>query len=391
MAILETALILAAGGYHISVQSTDAKELREKLKIALSSEPQQGEEAYAIDDSVTERLDDLEDEYAELESERNRLKEKNRELNRRAQAADAAVADANRCLDAMAAGTEKGTPWCGGNLGRALLAYHSSKLETKNASLESEVKDLRARWVLSENITAQILAQAIGGFPWYKDDQVSFPGAIEADGACYEPDVVQSLAHGLAQKSRRFESEVAALRTAIETHRSQKADDRCIEDDDRLYETLGDGIKCDRRVGSKDAMLMNCERFIQQRCTAGGWKTYAELEAENDALRADVARLEAVLKQLGFARSKSPPAVSPDAEGAVIMGPGKYRTLGFDDAGDVDYLATIYAQRPNGEWIGEYDETLTCWNTDGSPCRLPPEWGSEHRIIAPWTEGAVQE
>lgn len=71
---------------------------------------------------------------------------------------------------------------------------------------------------------------------------------------------------------------LALLEEAIKTHRSQKADDRCIEDDDRLYEALGDGIKCDRRVGDKAAMLKNCKRFIENRCEAGGWPTYAELE-----------------------------------------------------------------------------------------------------------------
>jgi hypothetical protein len=79
--------------------------------------------------------------------------------------------------------------------------------------------------------------------------------------------------------------EVDRLRAAIITHRSQKADDRCIEDDDRLYDALGDGIKCDRRVGDKDAMLASCRRFIERRCEGGGWPTYAELEAERDATR----------------------------------------------------------------------------------------------------------
>lgn len=78
-------------------------------------------------------------------------------------------------------------------------------------------------------------------------------------------------------------AEVRRLTEAINTHRSQKADDRCIEDDDRLYEALGDGIKCDRRVGDKAAMLANCQRFIEKRCEGGGWPSYAELEAEVQA------------------------------------------------------------------------------------------------------------
>jgi len=83
-----------------------------------------------------------------------------------------------------------------------------------------------------------------------------------------------------ANSIESLRDEVLKLRQAIETHRKQKADDRCIEDDDRLYEVLQDGIKCDRRVGSKEAMLHNCQRFIENRCEGGGWPTYAELELQ---------------------------------------------------------------------------------------------------------------
>lgn len=68
------------------------------------------------------------------------------------------------------------------------------------------------------------------------------------------------------------------LEQAIDKHRRQRADDRCIEDDDHLYAALGDGVKCDRRVGDKGAMLLNCARFIERRSQNGGWNTYAELE-----------------------------------------------------------------------------------------------------------------
>lgn len=77
-----------------------------------------------------------------------------------------------------------------------------------------------------------------------------------------------------------YECRIAELENAIRKHRSQKADDRCIFDDDELYEVLGDGIKCDRQIGDKAAMLKNCERFINQRCEAGKWPSYAELEKE---------------------------------------------------------------------------------------------------------------
>lgn len=79
---------------------------------------------------------------------------------------------------------------------------------------------------------------------------------------------------------------VQELEDAIRKHRSQKADDRCIEDDDELYAALGDGIKCDRRVGDKIAMLENCARFIERRCEGGGWPTHQELEADRDKWKA---------------------------------------------------------------------------------------------------------
>lgn len=82
------------------------------------------------------------------------------------------------------------------------------------------------------------------------------------------------------QMRQCLQCRVVELENAIRSHRSQRADDRCIEDDDRLYAVLRDGIKCDRRVGSKEEMLANCKRFIERRCEGGGWPTYAELEAK---------------------------------------------------------------------------------------------------------------
>jgi hypothetical protein len=77
-----------------------------------------------------------------------------------------------------------------------------------------------------------------------------------------------------------LKTENARLRAAIVELRDTPADDRCIEDDDKLFAALGDGIKCDRRVGDRFEMLSNCARFIKNRCEDGYWKTYAELEAE---------------------------------------------------------------------------------------------------------------
>lgn len=80
------------------------------------------------------------------------------------------------------------------------------------------------------------------------------------------------------------------LKEAIAEHHRQKADDRCIEDDDKLY-AAAVLPPCDRDVGSPEAMLRNCARFIANRCKGGTWPTYAELEAR-------VAELENESKQL---------------------------------------------------------------------------------------------
>lgn len=87
------------------------------------------------------------------------------------------------------------------------------------------------------------------------------------------------------------EERIAHLEQAIREHRGQKADDRCIEDDDRLYDALGDGIKCDRRVGGKEAMLANYARFIDRRCVRGKWPTYQELEDEVERLKGELKEM----------------------------------------------------------------------------------------------------
>jgi len=94
-----------------------------------------------------------------------------------------------------------------------------------------------------------------------------------------------------ATKSAELTKQVAELTRerdrlldAIKEHHGQKADDRCIEDDDRLYAAAG-LPPCDRRVGCKLAMLKNCERFIDRRCEEGGWPSYVELERERDRLK----------------------------------------------------------------------------------------------------------
>lgn len=91
--------------------------------------------------------------------------------------------------------------------------------------------------------------------------------------------------------------ECEGLRKAIAEHHRQKADDRCIEDDNRLYTAAG-LPPCDHRVGDKAAMLANCARFIDRRCEGGAWPTYAELESKLAAAARRVGELEAEVARL---------------------------------------------------------------------------------------------
>jgi hypothetical protein len=86
---------------------------------------------------------------------------------------------------------------------------------------------------------------------------------------------------------------------AIRKHYEQRADDRCWMDDVELYVAAGLPVPHDATVGSKAEMLKNCERFLERRCVEGGaWKTYAELEAENERLRRCLFQLQDAAKQL---------------------------------------------------------------------------------------------
>lgn len=90
---------------------------------------------------------------------------------------------------------------------------------------------------------------------------------------------------------------IKELETAIAKHHSQKADDRCIEDDDALYVAAG-LPPCDRRVGDKEAMLANCKRFIERRCEGGKWPSYVDLEERIKELEAEAAKMRVALAHI---------------------------------------------------------------------------------------------
>lgn len=79
---------------------------------------------------------------AERDAEIERARETNTRLNRRVQAAEKAVADAQACIDKLS----NGKTWCGGNLGRALLAFQNDKRKRELTRLRA-VADAARKFV----------------------------------------------------------------------------------------------------------------------------------------------------------------------------------------------------------------------------------------------------
>lgn len=59
--------------------------------------------------------------------------------------------------------------------------------------------EVSQRWMAYDYTLRQILAKALD-FPWFKDDQVNFPGATEADGVFDMTYTSDMLAEMLAKK-----------------------------------------------------------------------------------------------------------------------------------------------------------------------------------------------
>jgi hypothetical protein len=111
-------------------------------------------------------------------------------------------------------------------------------------------------------------------------DRYDAPSGIRPDKDT-DPDVL-----ALCDEYERIEAAICKVH-------EQRADDRCWMDIDALFALVGLPT-ADRRVGDKAAMLENCRRFVETQCEGGGWRSYAELEAE-------LLRIEALLVEWGEA------------------------------------------------------------------------------------------
>lgn len=98
------------------------------------------------------------------------------------------------------------------------------------------------------------------------------------------------------EERARLEGCYVELLDAVRWHHSQKFDDLCHEDDNRIYKAAGLPPR-DNHIGDQEAMLKNCQRFINQRCQPGGdkeWTSYVELEL----------KLEETMKEMQHQKSE---------------------------------------------------------------------------------------
>lgn len=77
----------------------------------------------------------------------------------------------------------------------------------------------------------------------------------------------------------QLQNELQRTRNVIRDVHSQRADDCCWLDIDRIFKAIGLPVP-DRRVGDKAAMLQNCARYLDVMCQGGEWRSYAELEED---------------------------------------------------------------------------------------------------------------
>ena len=76
--------------------------------------------------------------------------------------------------------------------------------------LEAEIERLRDAYTTQVHDIEQTLGQALG-YPWYKDDQVNFCGATEADGVCVGEHVPETLAAEAAAEIGKLQEALSYL------------------------------------------------------------------------------------------------------------------------------------------------------------------------------------
>ncbi len=83
------------------------------------------------------------------------------------------------------------------------------ELQQENIRLHKACSD-------TENEVQQILGKALK-YPWFKDDQVNFPGSTEKDGVCVGEQVAATLAMEAAEKITESQARIKELEMTLKT------------------------------------------------------------------------------------------------------------------------------------------------------------------------------
>ena len=88
---------------------------------------------------------------------------------------------------------------------------HTDEMQSRALEAEQQLTQRTAEFQRHDGELQQICGQALG-YPWFKDDQKSFPGATEKDGVCVGEHVGITIAQELANAYRKRTAELERVR-----------------------------------------------------------------------------------------------------------------------------------------------------------------------------------
>jgi hypothetical protein len=88
-----------------------------------------------------------------------------------------------------------------------------ARLRADVTARRDELSRIRQACAKSNDTICQTLAQALGGFAWYKDDQDHFPGATEANGVMVIEHTAEDLAELAAKRISELSARIRTMRT----------------------------------------------------------------------------------------------------------------------------------------------------------------------------------
>lgn len=148
------------------------------------------------------------------------------------------------------------------------------------------------------------------------------------------------------QSAKAALAEIERLKAAIREHRDQRGDDRCWQDDAKLYSALGtEGARAETGLPPKAEFLESCSRYWERRQSPyddrPNCMTIAQLEAEVERLKE--VRGAAFVKQLGLAAELAARAEPPRPAAIVRTSLGDGH--GFEGVAD----AKAFYESPSGD------------------------------------------